>query len=167
MHRSIFFTFACIDLQFCREDPDPCHIKNHCLAQLHMRYSFCFSFACIDLKYCIQPPDHCCIINHGLDHNYKVSNRTCTDLSFWFSIYQLETSYTGSFLFRPQFRRLGYAVSALKYVETARLLYHYYHNYHNYYCCCCCCCCCCCYYHCYSITIIIIITVISIFILRH
>ena len=37
-----------------------------------------------------------------------------------------------SFLFRTQFRNLGYAVSTLKYMETARLLYHYY-CYHYYY----------------------------------
>ena len=66
MHRSIFFTFACIDLQFCREAPDPCRIINHGLAQLHMRYSFFFSFACIDL-----------------DLNYKVHNCACADLSFF------------------------------------------------------------------------------------
>ena len=37
-------------------------------------------------------------------------------------MYQPETSYMASFLLRPQFRRLGYAVSTLKYVETAHLL---------------------------------------------
>ena len=35
-------------------------------------------------------------------------------------------------MFRPQFRRLGYAVSTLKYMETALLLYYYYYYY---YCC--------------------------------
>ena len=33
---------------------------------------------------------------------------------FQLLIYRLETSYTASFLFRSQFRRLGYAVSTLK-----------------------------------------------------
>ena len=42
---------------------------------------------------------------------------------FWFCIYRLETCYTASFLFRPKFGSLGNAVSTLKYVETARLLY--------------------------------------------
>ena len=82
LHISIFFTFACIDLQFCKEAPDPCCLINHGLAQLHMRRSFFFSFACIDLKYCRQPPDLCHIINHGLDLNYKVSNCACADPSF-------------------------------------------------------------------------------------
>ena len=45
---------------------------------------------------------------------------------FKFCLYRLETSYTASFLFRAQFRRLGYAVSTLEYMETARLLYYYY-----------------------------------------
>ena len=65
-----------------------------------MQRSIFFSFACIDLKFCKQPPDHCRIYRH-------------------------ETSYTASFLFGPQFRRLGYAASALNYVETSRLLYYY------------------------------------------
>ena len=91
-----------------------------------MRRSIFCSFACIDLKFCKQPPDHCRIINHGLDLDYKVLNCACADLSFFkFCIYRLETYYTASFLFRPQFRRLGYAVSTLKYMETARLLYWY------------------------------------------
>ena len=49
--------------------------------------------------------------------------------SIFFSfIYRLETFYTSSFSFRPQFRRLGSAVSTLKYMETARLLYFYHYN---------------------------------------
>ena len=42
---------------------------------------------------------------------------------FSFAFIDLKTSYTASYLFHPQLCRLGYAVFALKYVETARLLY--------------------------------------------
>ena len=85
-----------------------------------MRRSIFFSFVCIDLKFCKQPRDHCRITNHGLDLNYKVRMRRSVFFSFAYIDLKLLTQ--ASFLSRPQFRRLGYGVSALKYVETARLI---------------------------------------------
>ena len=62
MCRSIFFSFACIDLKFCKQPPDHCCIINHGLdlklqgAQLYMRRSIFFSFAYINLKLLTQFP---------------------------------------------------------------------------------------------------------------
>ena len=49
MRRSIFSTFACIDLKFRREAPDPCHIINHDL-DLNYKVRNC---ACADLSFCL------------------------------------------------------------------------------------------------------------------
>ena len=43
---SISFSFVCIDLKFCREPPDPCHIINH---GLDLNYKVC-NCACADLS---------------------------------------------------------------------------------------------------------------------
>ena len=47
MRRSIFFSFACIDLKFCKEPPDHCRIINHGL-DLNYKVHNC---ACADLSF--------------------------------------------------------------------------------------------------------------------
>ena len=72
MRRSIFFSFACIGLKFCKQSPDHCRIINHGL-DLNYKVRNC---TCTDLSFLVLHeltcnfvgnfPDLCHIINHGL-----------------------------------------------------------------------------------------------------
>ena len=49
MRRSIFFSFACIDLKFCKQPPDHCRIINHGL-DFNYKVRSC---ACADLSFLV------------------------------------------------------------------------------------------------------------------
>ena len=69
MHRSIFFSFACIDLKFCKQPPDHCCIYKSWLgsqlqgAQLSMHRFIFFNFAYIDFNLLTKLP-------FCFDHNF-------------------------------------------------------------------------------------------------
>ena len=98
-----------------------CSVSRKYCAVLQNRF---FSFACIDLKFCKQPPDHC---RMAWISTTRCATAHAQIIFFSFAYIDLKLLTQLPFLFWPQFCRLGYAVSALKYVETALLLYYYYH----------------------------------------
>ena len=130
MRRSIFFSFACIDLKFCKQPPDHCCIINHGLALnykvhncacadvsflvLHiLTWNFLHSFLLVPVTIsqswvCSFRTKICgnctstllLLLLSSLALNYKVRNCACADLSFL--VLHISTwNFLHSFLFVP------------------------------------------------------------------